>query len=82
MTGRSGSPPRSVRTWSRSNPVASERRRSLRDAGVVERIVLDRRPVQISYALTPIGLRSAPVLAAVADRSNDRAVAARRHGAG
>lgn len=48
-----------------------QRLRELEDAGVVERHVVDERPVQVRYALTQMGQRLAPVLLAVADWSND-----------
>lgn len=49
-----------------TDAMLSQRLRELEDADVVERVVADERPVQVSYQLTPIGERLAPVLEAVA----------------
>lgn len=54
-----------------TDAMLSQRLRELEDAGVVERLVVDERPVQVTYALTPIGTRLSPVLAAVAQWSNE-----------
>ena len=54
-----------------TDAMLSQRLRELEDAGVAVRVVADQRPVQITFALTPVGMRLAPVLAAVADWSND-----------
>jgi len=32
---------------------------------------MDQRPVQVTYQLTPVGMRLSPVLTAVAEWSND-----------
>ncbi|MTD59587.1 winged helix-turn-helix transcriptional regulator [Amycolatopsis pithecellobii] len=52
-----------------TDAMLSQRLRELEDAAVVKRIVTDQRPVQVTYALTPIGSQLSPVLTAVADWS-------------
>jgi len=54
-----------------TDAMLSQRLRELEDAGVVERVVSDQRPVQVTYQLTPVGMRLSPVLTAVAQWSND-----------
>lgn len=54
-----------------TDAMLSQRLRELEDAGVVERVVIDQRPVQVTYGLTPVGARLSPILTAVAQWSNE-----------
>lgn len=54
-----------------TDAMLSQRLRELEDAGIVERAVVDQRPVQVSYGLTPIGSRLGPVFSAVAEWSHE-----------
>ena len=45
-----------------SDRLLSERLKELEDAGVVERIVEDERPVQVTYRVTESGKALAPVI--------------------
>jgi DNA-binding HxlR family transcriptional regulator len=54
-----------------TDAMLAQRLRELEDADVVERVVTDDRPVQVSYRLTPVGERLAPVLEAVAQWGHD-----------
>jgi DNA-binding HxlR family transcriptional regulator len=62
-----------------TDAMLSQRLRELEDAGVVERSVAGERPVQVTYALTPVGTRLAPVLLAVAEWSNEWAQQGPQH---
>lgn len=54
-----------------TDAMLSQRLRELEDEGLVERRVIDERPIQVTYALTAVGQRLTPVLMAVADWSNE-----------
>ena len=54
-----------------TDAMLSQRLRELEDAGIVERAVSGDRPVQVTYGLTAIGDRLAPVLEAVANWSDE-----------
>jgi DNA-binding HxlR family transcriptional regulator len=42
--------------------VLTERQRELEEAGIINRIVLDEKPVRIEYCLTDMGKELEPVL--------------------
>lgn len=54
-----------------TDAMLSQRLRELESEGLVERSVSDGRPVQVTYGLTAVGKRLAPVLRAVADWSDE-----------
>lgn len=54
-----------------TDAVLTQRLRELEEAAVLERRVSASRPVQVRYALTPIGLQLAPILTAIAEWGHD-----------
>jgi DNA-binding HxlR family transcriptional regulator len=54
-----------------TDAMLSQRLRELEDAGLVERDVVEARPVEIRYGLTEVGRRLAPVIDAIAEWGAD-----------